>query len=109
MGADVGGIGIANSPASRINVLIFNGGSSSAVAVVEVRNAADDSLAGNQTLDIPANTLAQTSVSANSASTGAQAASFERYVVVTVDQPSLSAVVSLSNDRPPFFPASVAR
>lgn len=109
MGADVGGLGIFPSPDSRTNILVFNGGSSPAAAVVELRNAADDTVAASQTLEIAPNTVVQASVSGSGFATGGQAASFERYVVVTVDQPSLSTVVSLANDRPPFFPASVAR
>jgi len=109
LGADVGGLALETSPDSRSNVLIFNGGTLPATAVVEKRSAALETVVSSQTFQIPPDTVIQTTLPAVIPSTGGQAASFEGYVVVTVDQPSLSVVVNLANDRPPFFPASVSR
>ena len=84
---------------SRLNVMIYNGGSGSAIATIEVRRTCDSALMDSRTITIAANTLVQTGSLAAGASetcTSQNTASWMRYTVVTVSQPSLTFVSNLN-------------
>lgn len=108
LGADVGGHEpLADAISTHINVTILNAGEVTASASIEVRNANDDTVLGRLSDAVPANTVTQVRVAVYR-SEGPIVLAWERYVVVTVDQPSLSFATSLADDRDPFFSASVA-
>ena len=100
LGADLGGL-IPN----RTNVGIYNASQSSeAVGKIEIRKSCDDELLEERTVTIPADTIIQFggfgSVAANcppfpDAYTGSA------YVVVTVNQPSLTYIANVASDRDP--------
>ena len=105
LGTDIGSADLGGTPGNgRTNVGIYNAGSVAASATVELRRACDGVLVASQAVAIPANSIVQL-VGFSSVFQGCTAidtAAFESYVVVTVDQPSFSYAVTLSNDRPPF-------
>jgi hypothetical protein len=94
----------------RTNVGIYNAGTVAASALVELRRACDGGLVASQNAAIPANSIVQLVgfPSAFQGCTTIDTAGFESYVVVTVDQPSFSYAVTLSNERPPFAPLGVS-
>ena len=100
---------------ARVNVGIFNGGSSGATAHVELRRACDDALLAQQTISLDPNALRQISLSSGAPKAvcpGADAGYWVTYTTVTVDQPSLSFVSTISNNLsepvgPIFAPYSV--
>lgn len=106
LGVDLGGTDTAGPEVARTNVGIYNAGAATASAFIELRQACDDSVVTNRSLSIPANSIVQTRMDADvfEGCNGLNAAGYDRYVVVTVDQPSLSYSISLSNQRPPWFP-----
>jgi hypothetical protein len=108
LATDIGGqfSGAAND--GRINVGIYNGGSALASAMIEVRRACDDVILDRRSITIPANTIVQVGgfSALSETCTGLNAAAFESYVVVTVDQPSFSYAMTLSDQRLPFVPVS---
>jgi hypothetical protein len=109
LGTDIGSSDLRiRSENGRTNVGIFNAGSVAAAAVVELRRACDGGLVASQAATIPANSILQLLgfSSVFQGCTTSDTAGFESYVVVTVDQPSFSYAVTLSNDRPPFAPVS---
>jgi hypothetical protein len=93
LGADLG------AEANHANVGVFNGGSTTANAVVEVRRACGDVLLESQTLAIAPNMLVQINGLASGLGTPDNGCApdtpgnWVRYVTVTVDQPSFSYVV----------------
>jgi hypothetical protein len=86
---------------SRENVGIYNGGSQTATATIEVRRTCDDSVTDTRTLTIPPNTLIQTNGlqigPANLCGTPAANSRVTRYTVITVSQPSFSYVANLTD------------
>ena len=97
VGADLG-----TQPA-RINIGIYNAGTSTATATVSVYQACDDTVLETRTAAVPADTAAQFG-GMGSALTQCPADTplntWLRYAVVTVDQPSLSYVVNLADPLP---------
>jgi hypothetical protein len=110
LGTDIGGNG-AGSDDGRVNIGIYNAGAATARATAELRRACDGSLLEARTAVIASNTIVQLN-SFSGVFTGCSAirtAAYETYVVVTVDQPSFSYVITLSNKRPPWIPVSSSR
>jgi hypothetical protein len=111
LGADIGGDSGGTADDGRTNVGIYNGGTVSATASVELRRGCDGSLLETRSVVIPADTIVQVNglsnvfTGCNDLDTG----SYEAFVVLTVDQPSFSYSVTLSNEGPPLLPVSSAR
>jgi hypothetical protein len=95
----------------RTNVIVYNAGTSPATARVELRAGCDDSLLAEQFVTIPSNSVVQVTGLADEPERLCSAANttlFTRYVAVTVDQPSLSHVTTISNEFPtPTFGVTV--
>lgn len=107
LGTDIGGNG-SGSDDGRTNIGIYNAGGTTARATAELRRACDDTLLEARTASVPPNEILQLN-NFSSVFTGCsalRAAAYETYVVVTVDQPSFSYAVTLSNQRPPWIPVS---
>jgi hypothetical protein len=87
-----------------VNVGVYNASVEPAHATVELRQACDDALLDQRTIAIPGNTIVQLGGldgPLTSCETGATLGSaWVRYVNVTVDQPSLSYVISKMNELP---------
>ncbi len=87
-----------------VNVGIYNASSEPAHATVELLRVCDDSVIERRTATVPGNTIIQLSGldgPLTSCETGTTPGSgWARYVAVTVDQPSLSYVVSKMNELP---------
>lgn len=106
---------IANA---RFNVGLYNGGSVAATAVVQVycgqplgMPIVPNDLIKTEQISIPANTLVQRTVVGSTMAAGCASVGLPTtiyYAIVTVDQPSLSYAVGLSNDLPPRFPAATS-
>jgi hypothetical protein len=91
-------LGLVNA---RVNVGVFNAGEAAAHAHVEVRRACDDALLGSSDAMINRNSLIQVSMNIGApkpACSGADIDSWVSYTSVTVDQPSLSFVSTISNN-----------
>ena len=108
LGTDIGGDAGGLADDGRTNVGIYNGGTVAASASVELRRACDGDFLQSKSVLIPANTIVQVGgfsevfVGCGQLDTG----TFETYVVVTVDQPSFSYSITLSNERLPLLPVS---
>lgn len=107
LSTELGGDSVGSTD-GRTNVGVYNGGSDSAVATIELRRACDSSLLESRTASIPSNSVIQFNNFSNvfDGCTEFATAVFETYVVVTVDQPSFSYAITLSNQRPPWIPVS---
>jgi len=97
LGTDLGG------RSGRMNVAIYNAGENAATAHVDVRNACDDAVVDSRDVGIPANTILQFGGfrTFGPDCTTTDAASWMRYTIITVDQPSISYVSNLTDDLPP--------
>jgi len=107
LGTDIGGDSVGSDD-GRTNIGVYNAGSAIALATAQLRRACDGSLLETRSGFIPPNTIIQLN-NFSSVFTGCsalRAAPYEAYVVVTVDQPSLSYAVTLSNQRLPYIPVS---
>lgn len=93
------------SEGSRTNVIIYNDGSATATATIQVRRGCDDTLLGQQIVTIPAHTARQFGGFSNDVTTlcpsPARAEHYVRYTVVTVDQPSFGIVSTLTESQQP--------
>jgi len=92
----------------RTNVGVFNAGSVAATATVELRRGCDDVLVASRSVAVPPNSIVQLNglPFASEGCSAIRTAAYETYVVVTVDQPSFSYAITLSNKRPPWIPVS---
>jgi hypothetical protein len=110
LGTDIGGNVAETADDGRINVGVYNGGSIPASAVVEVRRACDGGLVANRSAMIMPNTIEQLGglTSVFTGCSALQAGGYESYVLVTVDQPSFSYAITLSNHRLPLTPIGSA-
>jgi hypothetical protein len=110
LGTDIGGDGVGTADDGRTNVGVYNAGSAAATATVELRRGCDGVVIASRSATIPPNTIQQ--LNGFSASfqgcSALKTATYESYVVVTVDQPSFSYAITLSNRRPPWIPVSSA-
>jgi len=94
LGADNG------SADSRVNIGVYNAGTVQGAAHLEVRRACDDFVGAAQDVTIGPNSLTQFSLQQTQdhpACTDNRADAYENYATVTVDQPSLAYVSTLSN------------
>lgn len=95
IGADLG------AEPSRINVGIYNAGASTATATVAVYQACDDTLLESRTVAVPADSAAQFG-GLGAAKTQCDVTRginiWLRYLIVTVDQPSVSYVFNVADD-----------
>jgi hypothetical protein len=95
----------------RTNVSVYNAGSVTATATIEVHRAGCATLPPvTRVVSIPPDTLIQTPVyeSPPECRLEISVSQWAAYTVVTVDQPSLSFVVSLSNEAAPSVTIGVA-
>lgn len=97
LGTDLGTI------RARNNIAVYNGGTRSASARVEIRRGCDDALVESREVVIEANAVIQV-MNLPGTSTcdpfgNTRNAPFLAYAVVTVDQPSVSWVSSISNEH----------
>ena len=96
----------------RTNVIVYNAGTTSATARVELRAGCDDALIAERFLAIPSDSVVQVTGLTDEPDTFCSAANtafFTRYVAVTVDQPSLSHTTTISNEFPtPTIGATVS-
>lgn len=97
---------------ARINVGIYNAGSSSATATIEVHRGCDERLMDSRIVSIPANTMIQalglTTRTGPGCTGSLTTALYTTYAIVRVDQPSLSYAVTLSNEFPPQIPVGIS-
>ena len=110
LGADLGTDEIGRPADARTNVGIYNGGDTVATATVEVKRNCDGSPIARATATLPPDSVVQLNGLQQQTLDAPPGCieSFETYVVVTVDQPSFSYVVTLSNEQPPWtFMSSV--
>jgi len=98
LGTDIGSL------VARQNVMIYNGGTQDASAIIEIHRPCDDTLVATHAVTIPANTILQVgglNTGSSDVSCSSEAVSrFDRYTIVRVDQPSFSIVSTLTEDRP---------
>jgi len=108
LGTDIGGNAAGMADDGRTNVGVFNAAAAVATATVELRRSCDDVVVERRTATIPPNTIVQLNgfSSIFQGCTAINTGAYESYVVVTVDQPSFSYVITLSNQRPPWIPVS---
>lgn len=86
---------------SRTNVIVYKAGTSLATGRIEVRAGCDDSLIAERLVAIPSGSAIQVTGLSDQLPRFCSAAKtpvFTRYVAVTVDQPSLSHVTTISNE-----------
>ncbi len=96
LGTDVG------AKDARTNVGIYNQGQVSANAHIEVRRSCDNSVVDARDVQVPPDTILQFTGFAKGANTCAATATtpnWLRYTVITVDQPSMTYAVTLSETR----------
>src|SRR5262249_41452394 len=107
LGTDIGGDGVGSDD-GRPNIGIYNGGATTELATAELRRTCDGTLLERRAASIPANAIIQLNnfSSVFSGCPALDAAPYETYVVLTVDQPSFSYAVTLSNRHPPWIPVS---
>jgi hypothetical protein len=110
LGTDIGGDAGGTADDGRTNVGVYNGGSVAATATVELRRGCDGVVIASRLAMIPPNTIQQLNgfSAAFQGCSALKTATYESYVVVTVDQPSFSYAITLSNRRPPWIPVSSA-
>lgn len=112
LATDIGADATGYAANARINVGIYNAGSMTATATVEVHRGCDERLMESRTTSIPADSILQ--VLGLSTRTGPGCGSpfttnlYTTYVIVRVDQPSFSYAVTLSNELPPQIPIGVS-
>lgn len=90
--------------ANRINVGVFNGGASPAIAAIEVRRSCDGGLIDLRFVTVPPNTIQQFGGFSNP---GSVAGCSETYVAITMDQPGFSYALAFSNEDIPFVPVGI--
>lgn len=108
LGTDIGGDSGEMADDGRTNVGVYNAGSMAATAIVEFRRGCDGVLIASRSAAIPPNTIVQLNgfPFAPQGCSAINTAAYEAYAVVTVDQPSFSYAITLSNQRPPWVPVS---
>jgi hypothetical protein len=108
LGTDIGGDAAGTADDGRTNVGVYNASSAAATAAVELRRGCDGAVVASRLTTIPPNTIVQINglPAAFQGCSATRTASYESYVVVTVDQPSFSYAITLSNQRPPWIPVS---
>jgi hypothetical protein len=97
------GTDLGTAPSSRTNVAVYNAGTVSASARIEIRRTCDNSIAEERTVVISPNTTIQIGGLSPGLDTCTTGIPWLRYTVVTVDQPSLSFVSSLTETPPNVF------
>jgi hypothetical protein len=97
------GTDLGSTPA-RQNVTIYNAGEQMASATIEVKRACDDQIVDSRIVTIPGRTIMQfgglTTGSNQCTGTEVRTNGYARYTVITVDQPSLSLVSTLTEEQP---------
>jgi len=108
LATDIGGDAAGVADDGRTNVGVYNASAIPATATVELRRGCDGVLVASRSAAIPPNTIVQLNgfPFASQGCSSINAAPYETYVVVTVDQPSLTYAITLSNQRPPWIPVS---
>lgn len=103
---------------ARLNVGVYNGGSSSATATVKTYcgqlgsgPASPNALVATDEMQVPADSVVQKTVLASTLNAGCSAAGGAEafwYATVSVDQPSFAYAIGLANGALPKFPGTVA-
>ena len=95
LGTDIG------TADGRINVAIYNGGTTPAHATIDVHRTCDDSIVVSDSIVIPANTIVQYGPLPTGGGSCAElhTEGYPRYTVITVDQPSFSIVSTLTEGQ----------
>ncbi len=110
LSTDLGANGLGSAANARVNVGVYNAGTVAATATIASRRGCDDALIAQQTISVPPNSVLQ-SLRIPSETTGCLSSdvpAYTTYIVVTVDQPSFSYVITASNDYPPIVPINVS-
>ena len=111
LATDLGSDRTGHAASARLNVGVYNGGTVAATARIDVHRGCDDAVTESRAVSIPPNAVVQIPGLPHNIGPGCQSVGTDAwisYVVVTVDQPSFSYVVSLSNELPPKIPIGVA-
>jgi hypothetical protein len=106
MSTELGGV------PSHENVGVYNAGATAAQAHIELRQGCDDTLLGSLEITIPPNTAVQlTGPSADGKTCPPPDSDYlpQPYIVVTVDQPSLSWVTTVANGVPQPISVNVSQ
>ena len=95
MGTDLG------TTAGRINVAIYNAGTSAAVATIEVRRTCDDAVVTSTIVQVPAHAITQYGPfpTGGDDCADARTSTYSRYTTITVDQPSATFVSTLTEGQ----------
>lgn len=102
LGTDLG------SKKARVNVGIYNQGQITAKAHVEVRRACDGSVVDSRDVTVPPDSILQftgLAMELRSYTCPQSSLAFGQYVVITVDQPSMSYALAISDERTRDNPA----
>lgn len=103
LATDLGADPFGRTTNARANVGIYNGGAELAHATVEMRRVCDGAIIASMAAAVPPDSVTQLNgLPSGADDCGASSANFEHYVIVTVDQPSFSYVVTLSNEQLPL-------
>jgi len=91
---------------SRTNVGVYNGGTSTGRAVIEIREACDDQIIETRTLSVPARSVIYAVGFKNARFSPnckefVNTSDYSRYVVVTLDQPGFSFAFTVAEALPP--------
>ena len=108
MHTDLGDRLFASGVQTRTNVIVYNGGTAEATAHVQLRRVCDDSVTDERTETVAPNSTTQiVGLSAGENVWIPSCRPWERYAIVTVDQPSLSLVSNVRHSTF-VFESSVA-
>lgn len=93
----------------RTNVGIYNAGTSTASAFVELRRGCDDRLLDRRLISVPAKTIIQVAGPSFSPDTvpgctALNTTASVNYAVINADQPTFSYIAVLANQLPPITP-----
>jgi hypothetical protein len=97
---------------ATVTAVVFNAGAATASAHVELYRACDDTVVAERTITLSANSADSVALplvnSCNAPSRAVMASAFTYYTVISVDQPSLTLVISTANVTAPANDVSVA-
>jgi hypothetical protein len=96
--------------ANRINVGVYNGGTASTTAEIELQRSCDSGVIDRRVVTLPPNTIQQFGGFSNPGTpvTGCNtSAPYDAYVIVTMDQPGFSYALALSNEVVPYVPLGI--
>ncbi len=91
---------------SRTNVGVYNGGTTTGTAKIEIREACDDQIIETRTVSVPARSVIYAVGFKNTSFSPSckefdNASDYSRYVIVTLDQPGFSFALTVAEVLPP--------